>query len=301
MLLKINTLLGLFLSLNLHAQPSVDPMLESLAYEMRANNLYHQLVWDFVPTNVYLFNQENGTITYTTENGNTVETEVEIMGSYFLGDKTFLWADKNKSVDAKWCTQVNGFRALLPEPCQKPKFKTTVDYLKMLSASFGGHIKANAADYVRQDQTILFFALKKIKIFENGKHIKTIPPGWHGLRETIPEKEQILQEFLSGYVQINLQYNKDKDDSKGFEALDSLKALFVEDPDDFLTLQAPFKHSVPFGQAIQSIRFPDLPRRVFILFSTQEKPWPDKHRAYEINPQGSGKKIFLQSFDVYGL
>jgi hypothetical protein len=223
------------------------------------------------------------------------------MGSYNLGDKTFLWADQNKSVDARWCTRVQGFRELLPESCQVPKFKTTVDYLKMLSAGFGGHQRANAVDYVRQEETILFFALKKVEIFEQDKRVKTIPPGSHGIQVIVPEKIAVLEEFMEGYVQINQQYNKDENDQKGFNALDSLIALYIDDPNDQLSLQKPFKHTHPYGQEFMGVRFEDLPGRVFILFSTREQPWPNTHKAYEIDPAGSGKRIFLKSFDVYGL
>jgi hypothetical protein len=298
---KLTSLLGLFTASTLHAQPQISADLQALAFQMRTNNLYHQLVWDFVPTNPYTFNQDNGTITFTNDAEKTVVAEVEIMGSFFLGDNTFLWADQNKSVDARWCTQVNGFRDLLPEFCRQPKFKTTVDYLKMLSAAFGGHLQANAVDYVRQDETIILFALKKVEIFEEDKRVKTIQPGKHGFPVDVPEKIAVLEEFMEGYVQINQQYNKDKNDQKGFDALEGLIGLYLYDPNDMLSLQKPFKHSNPYGQEYKAVRFEDLPGRVFILFSTREQPWPNTHKAYEIDPAGSGKKIFLQSFDVYGL
>lgn len=298
---KIPTLLGLFTASTLNAQPTISGDLQALAFQMRTNNLYHHLVWDFMPTNPYTFNQDNGTITYTNDAEKTVVADVEIMGSFFLGDNTFLWADQNKSVDARWCTQVKDFRALLPEISQVPKFKTTVDYVKMLLAAFGGHLKANVVDYVRQEETILFFALKKVEIFEQGKLVKTIPPELHGIPVNVPEKIRVLEEFMEGYVQINQQYNKDKNDQKGFDALDSLISLYIDDPNDMLSLQKPFKHSNPYGQAFTSVRFEDLPGRVFILFSTREQPWPNTHKAYEIDPAGSGKRIFLGSFDVYGL
>jgi hypothetical protein len=301
MLKKLKTLLSLFLVPALHAQPPLSSELQALAFKMRTNNLYHQLVWDFAPTNSYTFNQDNGTITYTNDAEKTIVAEVEIMGSFFLGDKTFLWADKNKSVDTRWCTQVNGFRELLPEPCRVPKFNTTVDYLRMLSAAFGGHLKANAVDYVRQDETIIFFALKKVEIFEQDKLVKTIAPGMQGIQEYVPEKTALLEEFMDGYVQINQQYNKHNNESKGFDALDSLKALYIDDPNEGLSLQKPFKHTNPYGQEFKGVGFEDLPGRVFILFSTREQPWPNTHKAYEINPEGKGKKIFLRSFDVYGL
>ena len=293
--------MGLFTVSALHAQPPISADLLALSFQMRTNNLYHHLVWDFMPTNPYSFNQDNGTITYTNDAEKTVVADVEIMGSFFLGDNTFLWADQNKSVDARWCTQVKDFRELLPEICQVPKFKTTVDYIRMLSAVFGGHLQANAVDYVRQEETILFFALKKVEIFEQDKRVKTIPPGSHGIQVIVPEKIAVLEEFMEGYVQINQQYNKDENDQKGFNALDSLIALYIDDPNDQLSLQKPFKHTHPYGQEFMGVRFEDLPGRVFILFSTREQPWPNTHKAYEIDPAGSGKRIFLGSFVVFGL
>lgn len=181
------------------------------------------------------------------------------------------------------------------------KVKTTVDYLKMLLAAFGGHLQANAVDYVRQEETILFFALKKVEIFEQDKRVKTIPTELHGIPADVPEKIALLEEFMEGYVQINQQYNKDKNEQKGFNALDSLISLYIDDPNDMLSLQNPFKHSNPYGQEFKGIHFEDLPGRVFILFSTREQPWPNTHKAYEIDPAGKGKRIFLRSFDVYGL
>jgi len=298
---KLPSLLGLFTASTLHAQPPISADLQALAFEMRTNNLYHQLVWDFVPTNPYNFNQDNGTITYTNDADQTIVAEVEIMGSYYLGDNTFLWADQNKSVDARWSKRVNDFRELLPEFCRLPKFKTTVDYLKMLSAAFGGHLKANAVDYVRQDETIIFFALKRIEIFEQEKLVKPIFPGKHGIQVNVPEKIVVLEEFMAGYVKINQEYNKHKNDKKGFDALDSLKTLYIDDLNEGLSLQKPFKHTHPYGQEYRGVRFEDLPGRIFILFSTRELPWPNMHKAYEIDPAGKEKKIFLRSFDVYGL
>lgn len=123
MLKKLPTLFGLFTASALHAQPPLSEELQALAFQMRTNNLYHQLIWDFEPTNPYIFNQDNGIITYTNDTEKTVVADVEIMGSFFLGDNTFLWADQNKSVDARWCTQAKYFRALLPGICQVPKLK----------------------------------------------------------------------------------------------------------------------------------------------------------------------------------
>lgn len=52
---KLQTIFGLFTAAALHAQPPLGTELQVLAFQMRSNNLYHQLVWDFVPTNAYIF------------------------------------------------------------------------------------------------------------------------------------------------------------------------------------------------------------------------------------------------------
>lgn len=300
--MKLNSILGLLLASSLHAQPPLHADLQALALQMRSNNLYQHLLWDFMPINPYSFNQSNGNITYTNDAGKTIVANVEIMGSFFLGDNTFLWADKNKSVDARWCTRVAGFRQLLPEPCRVPKFNTTVDYLIMLSAAFGGHLNANAVDYVRQGETILFFALKQVEIIgvDDANKSIVLPVPCH---KVVVASEQIglLKDYLQKYIQINQDYIKSKDNKAAFDALDQLKAAYFEDFDDFLPLQDPINPIAASGRAFTPVIFDALPGRLFIIYSSGEAAWPDKHRAYEVRLPGGTGKPFLRSYEIYGL
>jgi len=298
---RIQSILSLLFATSLQAQPALSPKLMERALAMRANNLYHQLVWDFVPTNAYTFDQDKGNITYTTDRGNRVVAEVEIMGSFYLGDKTFLWADKNKSVDARWCTRVDGFRELLPEPCRVPKFNTTVDYLRMLSAAFGGHLQANAVDYLRQDETIIFFALKKVEIFEGNQLKQRIDPKQHAVATSAPSEVSKVVQYIDAYVQINIDYNKNNDADASFAALDSLKLSFFKHVDDFLPLIKPFKATHPYARDIECVRFPQFTDRLFVDFSTGQEPWPKEHRAYEVNTSEKDTKVLLNGFIIYGM
>lgn len=298
---RIQSILSLLFATSLQAQPALSPKLMERAFAMRANNLYHQLVWDFVPTNAYTFDQDKGNITYTTDRGNRVVAEVEIMGSFYLGDKTFLWADKNKSVDARWCTGIDGFRELLPEPCRVPKFNTTVDYLRMLSAAFGGHLQANAVDYLRQDETIIFFALKKVEIFEGNQLKLRIDPKQQAIATSAPNEVSKVVQYIDAYVQINIDYNKNNDADASFAALDSLKLSFFQHADDFLPLIKPFKATHPYARDIECVRFPQFTDRLFVLFSTGQEPWPKEHRAYEVNTSEKDTKVLLNGFIIYGM
>ncbi len=302
MVKKIQSFVSLLFATSLQAQPALSSELMKLAFSMRANNLYHQLVWDFVPLNAYLFDQNTGTITYNTESGKRVVAKVEIMGSYFLGDKTFLWADKNISVDKRWCTKVDEFRALLPKACQEVRFTTNVEFLKILSAAFGGHLHGNAVDYVRQEDTIIFFALLQVEVFDVNNSNSSITLAVPSYRVVVAfEQEKLLKEYLQKYIEINQHYIKSKNNNTAFDALDQLKAAYFEGFDDFLPLQDPIDPIVASGRAFASVIFDSFPGRLFIIYSSGEATLPDKHRAYEVRKQGGAGKPFLRSFEIYGL
>lgn len=63
--------------------------------EMGLRNMYHSIVWGMSHLNPYLFDQDLGTVTYIVE----VIAQPKVLGTFNLKDKTFLWADQNKSID----------------------------------------------------------------------------------------------------------------------------------------------------------------------------------------------------------
>ena len=128
--------------------------------DMNLRNMYQRIIWNMQPTNEYLFDQTKGEVKYTVEeNGYEVIAKPKILGTFNLDDKTFLWSDKNPSINEKLNDKINSFRETLPKKYQKNKFKSDTDFNKNLLSLFSHYLNANGFDNQRQENTIIYYSL----------------------------------------------------------------------------------------------------------------------------------------------
>ena len=280
------------------AQENLTGQLEEAVYTMRYNNLYQCVTWGFSATNSYEFNQDKGIVTYATDKENlTIEAVPEVLGTFNLKDNTFLWGDKNKSVDQKLTGKLSTFRQQLPEAYTKDKFKTEVNFCIKLLALYGLKLNANGYDYRRQDNTIIFYALLKIDVYENAKLTQTIIP--QANTEIINNGALIekIKQYHREKMAINRQVYESKkiSNDEAFKAMEAIQQKYWIADDYDVSLCERCEYNEQYTSEWAVVKFKDTNRR-FVIYSTNYMQFSLSYLAYEVVASAEGEKIILGSY-----
>jgi hypothetical protein len=271
--------------------------MERAEVEMGLRNMYHTIEWGMSPMTPYLFDQDNGTVTYTVEEkGLEVIAVPSVLGTFNLKDKTFLWADQNPSIEKNLSDRVAAFRQSLPEEFQKAKFRASTESGLALLALFGVHVDANATDFKREDDTIIYLALMEIEVLQEGKKSEPILPGNHVTLQQDDATLDLVIEFLGKKCAINKQYYEEGLDlEKADERMVELHLQYWanEDPYFFPALSSPCADD---PNAVLDWKVFTIDRgRKFVMF-VNNLGYSKEFRAYEIDPRAKGKKIIVNEF-----
>lgn len=283
------------------AQDKLDSLIAQAYSTIRYNQLYQQILWDYRPTNEYIFDQEKGTITYITDDPNISAIAVpKVLGTFNLDDKTFLWADKNSSIQKKLSNKVEDFRKKLPRKYQQDKFVTNVDFSRGLLAYFSAELGANGFDLNRQGRTIIYFALMQIDVYE-GKKIKyAIKPEPHF--DILQNDKLMVIEKVKEMHQKQLEINHKFYNLKELSSEDAFKAIrevhlkywLNEDQYYFPALGWPCNYDQQFTSDWAVIKLKNL-ERFFVVYNSNQSSVPQVY-GYEIQINGTGQKIIIGSY-----
>ncbi len=298
MFLKKLPFISLLFPLAAKAQEHFTEQLDQAVSTMRYNNLYHFVTWGFAPTNYYEFDQDKGIVTYTTDHENlTIEAVPEVLGTFNLKDNTFLWGDKNKSVDAKLTTELAVFRQQLSAAYAKDKFKTEVNFCIKLLALYSLQLNANGYDYRRQDNTIIFYALMKVDVFEKGALIKTIIPTKHTEAITNNALIEKIKQYHREKMDINKQAYASKKLSQddAFKAMEAILQKYWKTDNYDVSLCDRCEYNEQYVSDWAVIKFNDT-NRVFVVYSTNYMQFSLYHLAYEVDAGADREKVILGSY-----
>ena len=264
----------------------------------RYGNIYNRIIWDSRPTNEYEFDQSKGTIRYQTDNpGIHAVAQLAVLGTFNLTDSTFLWADKNNSIQSHLSREVATFRQSLPEKYQPDKFLSNVDWIKKLLALFSYRLRANGSDFIRQDDRIIFFALTTINVFENN-HIKStidLTPHFDIVQRN--DLISIVKQFHNEMFDINAKLNNELlTDEEAMKAVNKIHLKYWLNEDDYyspsLCWPCDFAEESTRDWAVIKLRGTD---RVFVVYTSDFEGDPE-HHAYEISKKHRGNKMIIAEF-----
>jgi hypothetical protein len=293
----LGTLILLISGIPAKGQAELETATAGAAAEMGLRNMYHTISWGMSPLNPYLFDQDMGTVTYTVEErGLEVIAQPKVLGTFNLKDKTFLWADQNASIDKKLSDRVAAFRQSLPEAYQKAKFRATTESGLSLLALFGVQVDANATDFQRQGDTVIYFALVEIEVLRDGKVQQTILPKNHVSLQQDDALLALVKEFLEEKCAVNRMHHEEKLElEQAFERMEEVHLRYWanEDPYFFPAL------SWPCANDPKSILdwqvFSVEGGRKFVMFMN-DLGYSRENRAYEIDPKATGKKLIINEY-----
>lgn len=265
--------------------------------KMSLRNMYQRIVWQMQPTNEYLFDQTKGEVKYIVEeNGYEVIAKPKILGTFNLNDKTFLWSDKNPSINEKLNDKVDSFRKTLPKKYQKNKFKSSTEFNTNLLSLFSYQLNSNGYDSKCQDNAIIYYALLDIRIFKDGSEILVIKPKNHTIELEILENIELIKQFHKEKLEINKQYNQQKLSSdKAFKKIEKvhLKYWLNEDSYYFPSLCWPCNFDEKSILEWKEFKIND--NRLFVMYTT-DLGWTTESYAYEIDLNANGDKKIINEY-----
>lgn len=285
----------LFSSLS-NAQAQLEASFDSASAEMRVRNLYHSIVWHMSPLNEYLFDQVDGYVQYLISDTDTyVKAVPKILGTFNLDDNTFLWADKNPSIRPTLSDQVALFRARLPQQYLQDKFESSTDFNKNLLALFSHTINANGFDIQRQNNTIIYYALMQMDIYETGKKTKSIEPAGH---VTFIENDTVIKTIKAYHqekVEINRQHHLEEiSTDEAFKRMKDVNAKYWLLGEGSSSLSWPCDLDEKFTTHWQVFKIAE-GNRYFVTYSADLR-FSIEQYAYEIDINAGGKKIIVGEY-----
>ncbi|CAL2103714.1 conserved protein of unknown function [Tenacibaculum sp. 190130A14a] len=265
--------------------------------EMNLRNMYQKIIWNMQPTNEYVFNQTKGEVIYTVQkNGYEVIAKPKILGTFNLNDKTFLWSDKNPSINGKLNDQIDSFRETLPKKYQKNKFKSDIDFNENILSLFSYYLNANGFDYQRQDQTIIYYALLEIKIFKAGKEIKIIEPRSHLHVLDNQPKVALIRQFHKEKLAINKQHINGKIDSdEAFKKIEDIHLKYWLNEDTYFFPSLSWPCDFDEKSILEWKEFTTNNNRHFVMY-TANVGYTIQSYAYEIDINAKGNKIIINEY-----
>ena len=278
-------------------QSSLETKFSEANTDMGLRNMYQRIVWNMQPTNQYLFDQTKGEVKYTIEeNGHEVIAVPEILGTFNLDDKTFLWSDKNPSINKKLNGQVNSFRKTLPKQYQRDKFKSSIEFNTNLLSLFSYQLNSNGFDTKRQDNTIIYYSLLDIKVFKEGNEIMVIQPNNHNISIETPQYIPLIKDFHKEKLEINKRYRKKEISSnKAFNKVKRIHLKYWLNEDDYFFPSLCWPCDFDEESVLEWKEFKIDKTRHFVMYTTNFAGLTETY-AYEIDLNGRGKKLIINEF-----
>ncbi|MGB3149113.1 MAG: DUF6882 domain-containing protein [Maribacter sp.] len=281
----------------LKGQSDFDLKITAATTEMNLRNMYQKILWQMQPTNQYSFDQGTGEVRYTVkEKGYEVYVKPKVLGTFNLKDKTFLWADKNSSINKNISGDIDAFRKTIPIKYQKDKFKSSVEFSEDLLALLAHYLNANGSAYQRQENIIIFYALMNIKILKDGETLIDLEPKNHIKMVKNDTLITMIKKFHSEQLAINRLSNDGKiDDDTAFEQIKhvDLKYWHNEDPYFFPSLCWPCDFDE--GSIVAWNVFKTEDDRTFVMYTT-DQGWTVENYAYEIENISNSEKFIVNKF-----
>lgn len=293
------TILIMVFSFFASAQDNLEKRFQEAISSIRYNNIYNRIIWGFSPTNEYTVDQTEGTIRYQTENPHIhAIARIEVLGTFNLDDETFLWSDKNISIQKHLSAKVQQLRSSLPKEYQHDKFSSDTDFIQNLLALFSNELNANGFDIVRQENRIIYFALMKIAVCENDKPKYTIDvgPKFDFVKNEVLIKT--IKQFHKEKVVINDKYYnlKTLTDDEAFKTITEVHLRYWKNEDEYyypdLSWPCDYAENSTSDWKVLNLKGT---RRLFVVYST-DLEWTIEHYAYEIDKDAKGKKIIIGHF-----
>lgn len=285
------------LTLSLSSQPEWDLTVETAHREMNLRNMYQRILWGMQAINPYEFDQGEGKVTYAVADfGHTVYVVPEVLGTFNLNDDTFLWADKNPSINPVLSNQTATFRKTLPKKWQRKKIKSSVDFTKDLLAMFSHQLDANGYDYQRQGNTIVFYAILQVNILKEDGVVIALKPGSHVTRIENDTLVDLLKAFHREKLAVNRLVNEEKlDYAAAFKQIKEIHFRYWlnEDPYYFPALCWPCEFDPSSVTEWQLFTTDD--NRTFALYTSNDGTMVYNH-AYEVDVQGMSTKVIIAEF-----
>lgn len=278
------------------AQDILEASFDTANAEMRVRNLYQSIVWRMNPLNDYLFDQTAGYVKYTiSDTDDEVKAVPKILGTFNLDDTTFLWADKNSSIRPALSDKVDSFRAQLPKKYLQDKFKSTTDFNENLLALFSNKINANGFDIQCQDNTIIYYALMRIDIFEDEKKTKTLEPNNHVTFIENDAAIKTIKEYHQEKVEINRQHHMEEISlDEAFKQMEDINAKYWLHGSGSSSLSWPCELDEKSTAHWQVFKIAE-GNRFFVTYSADIR-YSIEQYAYEIDINAVGKKIIIGEY-----
>lgn len=286
-------------SLFAKGQDNLEERFHEAVSSTRYNNIYNRIIWDLRPTNEYLVDQTKGTIRYQTDNPKIhAIARIEMLGTFNLDDKTFLWSDKNTSIQKHLADKVEQLRSGMPKKYQNDKFTSDTDFNKKLLALFSYQLSSNGFGIVRQANTIMYFALMKIDIYEHDELKVAINAEPHF---DIVENETLIKtikKFHKEKVDVNDKYynRKELTDKDAFKTIKEVHLKYWKNEDEYfypaLSWPCDFAESSTSDWKVLKLKGT---HRIFVMY-TADLRWTIEHYAYEIDKDANGDKIIIGQF-----
>ncbi len=280
-------------------QGNIETRFQNAISSVRYYNIYNRIIWDFKPLNEYLLNQDNGTIRYQTDNPEVYAIAgIEILGTFNLDNKMFLWSDKNKSIQNHLCEKVAEFRKGLPANYQTNKFKSDTEFNEKILALFSFTIQSNGYDIVRQGNTIIYISLKKINVYKQDKISFSIGKESHF---EIIESDILIKtvkQFHKEKLIVNDKFYNKKEitDSAAFKQITEVHLKYWKNENEYYypSLCWPCDYAETSAIDWKVIRLINT-NRVFVIY-TRDLETRFEHYAYEIDKDILGSKILIGRF-----
>ena len=278
-------------------QSNLDTRFSEANSDMSLRNMYQRIIWNMQPTNAYVFDQIKGEVKYTVEeNGYEVIAEPKILGTFNLDDNTFLWSDKNPSINDKLNDKVESFRETLPKKYRKNKFKSNTDFNKNLLSLLSLHLNANGFDYQRQDDTIIYYSLLEVRIYKDGKEIKTIEPKNHIQVLNTQSKVDIIRQFHNEKLEVNKLYNDGKIESdEAFKRIKDVHLKYWSNEDPYFSPALSWPCDFDEKSILEWNEFKIDDNRLFVMYTT-DLGWTTASYAYEIDLDANGDKVIINEY-----
>jgi hypothetical protein len=279
-------------------QPHPDTLIKKAKAEMRLQNLYQSISWGMYPTNAYEFDQTNQTVTYTIEGQDKVIVAVpEVLGTYYLADKTFLWADKNESINKKLSGKVSLVREKLPQKYQADKFQATIEFNEDILALFSYSIGANGFDMQNLGEAILYYALMDINVFKNGKAEREIRPSRH--TEAIDGENliRIVKKYHEEQFEIaKLVQQELMDVEHAFKRANEVHLKYWLNEDPYFSPSIGWPSDFDPQRTTDWVCFKTQENRIFVAYSINLEYGGQAHYAYELASDAKGEKRIVNEY-----
>ena len=278
-------------------QSSLESRTAKSTPEMNVRNVYQRIVWGMSSRNAYMFDQEKGVVGYTVEDREyEVVAKPVLLGTFNLEDETFLWADKNPSINSKLSKNVASFRASLPRDYRKDKFQSDVNFNEQLLALFSYELDANGFDSKRQDSALIYYALMEVVVYEEDEELLRLAPGSHVTFIQNSTYIDLIKAFHANKVEVNELYDAGEIDRK--EAFDRITRVHLaywlnEDTYHYPALTWPCDFAEASVLDWKTFRIGA--DRIFVMY-TADIGWTMRSSAYELDVMATGNKLIVAEY-----